>query len=312
MDKFGFQYPWVGLILIVYIIASFVFKANQNSFYIPHILAMPIHVKRNWLSPLLKWIGISMLILALSSPYFSKRKEPLHLSHTIMMMIDVSSSMNGAVVDAKNSIKDINATSLSGSKFEIAKQIASDFAIKQENSNLGVIVFGDFAYVATPLTYDKKTVSDILKGLEEGIAGSGTAMYDALFLGVSLLEKNKAKEKVTILLTDGYNTAGRIGLSTVLRALESQKVKVYTIGIGQKGDYDEAVLNKIALSSNGKFFTANSSNALKKVYAQIDALERSLQRSTAESSIDYLFMYPLMISFFALLWYMKFSLRENR
>ncbi|WP_024955505.1 vWA domain-containing protein [Sulfurospirillum arcachonense] len=312
MDKLGFEYPWMGLLLIVYIIGAFIFKSNQNAFYIPHVLLMPIHVKRNWLSPLLKWIGICMLVLALTSPFIAKRKEPLHLSHTIMMLIDVSNSMNGGGLRSNVSVKDTNTSKSNNSKFEIAKQVASQFAQKQANSNIGVIVFGDFAYVATPLTYDKKTVSSILEGLEEGIAGSMTAMYDALFLSTSLLKKNSAKNKVAILLTDGYNTAGRINLDTALRALSGEKIKVYTIGVGEKGDYDAAVLTKIALESGGQFFEANNQDALKSVYEEIDALERSLQRSTAESSTDYLFIYPLLIAFFSLLGYMGYTLKENR
>jgi Ca-activated chloride channel family protein len=312
MGNLGFEYPWMGLILFVYIFGAFIFKSNQNAFYIPHLLLMPLHVKRNWLMPVLKWLGISMLVLALSSPFISERREPLHLSHTIMMMIDVSDSMNGGNLDSNSTSLEFPITKNSGSKFQVAKQVASNFVKKQTNSNIGVIVFGDFAYVATPLTYDKKIVSTILQNLEEGIAGSKTAMFDALFLGTSLLKKNEAKQKVAILLTDGYNTAGKISFDVVLRALAAEKIKVYTIGIGREGDFDAAVLAKLALNSNGKFFQANSIKALESVYQEIDTLERSLQRSTAESSVEYLFIYPLLIAFFALLGYMSYTVKENR
>lgn len=311
MDKLGFQYPWIGLLLIPFIIGSLIFKSNYPSIYMPHVLLMPLHVKRTWLAPALKWLGICMLILALSSPFLRQRQEPLQLSHTIMLMIDVSESMNGGGLETLGSTNQTENSPLSASKFQVAKKVASEFAATRENSNIGVIVFGDFAYVATPLTYDRQSVSTILTSLEEGIAGSMTAMYDGLFLGVRLLQKNSAKEKVAILLTDGYNTAGHISLDVALRALESENIRVYTIGIGQAGDYDERVLRQIAKASNGEFFEANSENTLQLVYQKIDTLERSLQRSIAEPLVEHLFIYPLLVAFFSLLSYMYYVLKDK-
>lgn len=311
MDKLGFEYPWIGILLIVFLISSYIFRSNYPSLYIPHLLLMPLHVKSRWLVPCLKWLGICMIILALSSPVLRQRQEPFQLSHTIMMMIDVSESMNGGGLDTNTSTNESHNGSLSGSKFQIAKKVASEFTTNRENSTIGLIVFGDFAYVATPLTYDRQSVSTILQGLEEGIAGSMTAMYDALFLGVRLLQKNSAKEKIAILLTDGYNTAGHISLNVALRALKSEKIRVYTIGIGQKGDYDEGVLRQIAHASNGEFFEAQSAYALELVYQKIDTLERSLQRSIAEPLVEHLFIYPLLIAFLSLLGYMFYALKDE-
>lgn len=311
MDKLSFEYPLIGLLLIVFMISAFLFKPNYTSLYIPHLLSMSSRMKRQWLAPFLKWLGICMLILSLSAPILKQRQEPLQLTHTIMLMIDVSESMNGGSLDANSSANDVSKSTLSGSKFQIAKRVASEFAATRENSNIGVIVFGDFAYVATPLTYDRQSVSTILNGLEEGIAGSMTAMYDALFLGVRLLQKNSAKEKIAILLTDGYNTAGRISLDVALRALESEKIRVYTIGIGQPGEYDKDVLRQIARASDGEFFEANSAHALESVYQKIDHLERSLQRSSAEPLIEHLFIYPLFLAFFSLLGYMFYALKDE-
>ena len=246
------------------------------------------------------------------SPFSTHRNEPLQLSHTIMLLIDVSESMNGSGLESSSDfVKDMQNAPELNTKFQLAKYMAAEFVKKQASSNVGVIVFGDFAYVATPLTYDKDMVATILNGLDEGIAGTMTAMYDALFLGVRLLKKNDAKEKVVILLTDGYNTAGRIGLEPTFRAIESEKIRVYTIGVGKKGEYDVNVLKKLATISNGEFFEANSAFALKEVYAKIDELERSLQRSTAEPMKDFLYIYPLLLSLLSLMGYFWYTKRHS-
>ncbi|MDD2784876.1 MAG: VWA domain-containing protein [Sulfuricurvum sp.] len=301
MFNVHFEYPLVWAILVLFCACSLWCKVQPHTLYIPHLLSMPLHVKRSKFSFVLKWLSIVMMLLALSSPTIRYQSDAVKLSHAVMLLMDVSESMSRAGLDTRNS----------KSKFDMSKEIAASFIEQRENDNVGVIVFGDFAYVATPLTFDHQSASNIVQNLNEGIAGKRTAMYDALFLATRLLQKNSAKEKVVILLTDGFNTAGKITLEAVLRTVESEKIKVYAIGIGRSGEYDETLLNLIAQKSGGVFFRANSEQMLVEVYQKIDTMEKSLQKSEAPISINYLYMYPLLVALVALFWYVYRRIKEG-
>lgn len=268
----------------------------------PHVLSLPLHVKKNKFLGILKWIGVSLLIFSLSSPVLKNTQESLRLSHAIMLLMDVSESMSRGLSN--------NGTFVQ-SKFTLSKEIAASFVAQRENDNVGVIVFGDFAYVATPLTYDHQSASMIVQNIDKDSAGKKTAMYDALFLGVRLLQKNSAKEKVMILLTDGFNTTGKVSLDAAIRAIESEKIKVYAIGIGREGEYDETVLKAISTQSGGAFFRASSGKMLEEVYRKIDQMEKSLQTSNTKISFQYLYMYPLLLSFFVLSSYVYLRRQEE-
>lgn len=301
MFSVNFEYPYFLLVICIFILANIFIKHKSTSFYISNVLNIPMVIKKSMLIPFFKWLTIVMMIIALSSPYKIKSEKPEKLSHSIMMLLDVSASMSGVVKSKDNSDE----------KLTIAKKTAIEFIEKQKESTVGLIVFADFAYVATPLTFDKKSVNTIISNLKDGIAGSLTSMYDALFLSTRLLKKNKAKEKVLILLTDGYNTAGVIGKETVLRALSSQNIRVYTIGIGEEKDFDKQILTKLAEDNEGKFYKASSLNSLNEIYKDIDKLEKSLQKIASKPKKTHLYYYPLGIGFLTLLIFMYFFLRRN-
>lgn len=297
----AFEYPYLLMGFFIFILCAFTCKEKHSTLYIPHLLSMPLHVKTHHLQTILKWLGVSMLFTALASPVIQSKEEQLRLSHSILLLLDVSESMHKELFD-RTTMK---------SKFVLSKELAAAFIEKRKMDNIGVIVFGDFAYVATPLTYDYESASMIVQNLEEGVAGNKTAMYDALFLATRLLQNNSAKEKVVVLLTDGFNTTGNIPLDAALRALESEKIKVYAIGIGREGEFDEGVLNVFAQKSGGAFFKANNAKTLEEIYIKIDAMEQSLQNSSGEYHYQYLYMYPLLVAFLALLGYGKLAFRQN-
>lgn len=298
-----FEYPYAFFLILLFIIANIFIKQRYSSFYISNILKTPIIFKQNIWHVFFKWSSICLLIIALTSPYKTVYEKPKKLSHTIMMLMDISFSMAGAVK--------IDNSFSTETKFEMIRKTGLEFVKKQKDSSIGVIVFGDFAYIATPLTYDKNSVLHIINSMQLGSAGKKTAMYDAIFLGSKMLGKNTAKEKVLILLTDGFNTSGVLGEEAVLRAVQSEKLRVYTVGIGSSKDYNEKLLNKLANENKGKFFQAQSLNSLNKIYKEIDSLEKSLQKNVSKSRKEYLYHYVLFGAFFCLLFFMYSFLRRN-
>ncbi len=300
-----FEYPFVFTFLALFIVCAFVCKEKSGYMYMPNFFNISLHVKVNLLKETLKWLSVILLITALASPITKHEKVSTKPAHAVMLLMDVSDSMSqGRMV--VNSLGGVNT------KLNVAKQRASEYIQKRENDNVGIIVFGDFAYVASPLSFDHKSSAKLLEGIRRGVAGSKTAMYDALFLATRLLKNSKAKDKAIILLTDGFNTAGQIPLDVALRAIEDENLKVFTVGIGRYGDYDEQVLKLIAQRSKGEFFSASDSTSLERIYNHIDKLQKSELKAKPQFNKNYLFMYPLSLGLLFLFIYTLVELRGGR
>jgi len=300
-----FEYPFVFLILLIFIICAFACKEKSAYMYMPNFFKVSLRVKKNYSKEILKWLSIVLLITALASPFTKDEKVAVKPAHAVMLLIDVSDSMSQGKMIA-------NALGGVDSKLNIAKKRASEYVEQRRRDHVGVIVFGDFAYVASPLSFDYRSVATLIENIERGIAGSQTALYDALFLSARLLRDSKAKERVAILLTDGFNTAGQIPLKVALNAIEDENIKVFTIGIGRYGEYDENVLRQIAKRSGGEFFSARNSGNLEKIYAHIDKLQKSELRAKPEFNNNYLFIYPLGASLLFLFVYITLHVRGVR
>ena len=122
----------------------------------------------------------------------------------------------------------------------------------------------------------------------------GTAIGMGLATAVNRIKDSQAKSKVIILLTDGVNNRGEIAPETAAEIAKTFGIRVYTIGVGTQGmapypvqtpfgiqyqdipvEIDEAILQKIAETTGGKYFRATDNDSLEKIYKEIDKLEKS-------------------------------------
>ncbi|MEN4046373.1 MULTISPECIES: VWA domain-containing protein [unclassified Sulfurimonas] len=304
-DGIYFEFPKLLFVIFFFIACETLCKMKLPSIYFPHASQfMKSNVSASKLLFFLKWLTIVMMILALMSPV---KDEPYELKpkhgHEIALILDASGSMKERGFDPLNP---------AASRFDVVKSIVRDFINKRENDNMGLVVFGSYSFIASPLTYDKHILSRIVAQLEVGMAGKYTALYEALAQGVNLLKMSKAKSKVAILLTDGYSTAGvdKIPLDVALDIAKKEGVKVYPIGIGAPDEYNRAVLMKIAKETGGVAFGAANASQLKEVYEKIDALEKSEIKNETFSYKNYYYFYPLFIALLSLLLYVY--LRNKR
>jgi len=291
VDRVVFEYPYAILAIIPFVICAIYCKARFDAIIFPHTSLLSYGIKKTSFLPILKWISIVCIVTALMSPVIENKIEiEKNKGYAIGLLLDISRSMNAPGYT---------------NKFAIVKNIVRAFIKKREHDQMGIVVFADFAYVASPLTYDKSMLLKILNHLEVGMAGNRyTAIYDALFFGGKLFVRSNAKSKVIILLTDGENNTQSVPLDVSLRLLKKYGIKVYTIGIGTRGDFNQMELERIAKATGGKFFQATSKEELKDIYAQIDKLEKSEIKSDKFIQKNYLFEYPLFIAFFSLLLYL--------
>jgi Ca-activated chloride channel family protein len=222
------------------------------------------------------------------------------------MILDASQSMQARGFDSTN----INLT-----RFDVVKSIVSDFILKRKNDNIGLVVFGAYSFIASPLTYDEHILSRIVSQLQIGMAGKYTALYEALAQGVNLLKMSESKSKVAILLTDGYSTPNvdKVPLSVAIDMAKKEGIKVYPIGIGSpRGEdgYNAPVLLKIAKETGGVAFGASSATELLSIYKKIDSIEKSKIKNESYTYLKYYYIYPLFVGFLSLILYL--FLRNKR
>jgi len=297
-DGIYFEFSRLLFLIFFFIACETLCKMKLPSLYFPHVAQfMQRSVSSSKLLFFLKWTAIVMMILALMSPV---KDEPYELEpkkgHEIAIIVDASQSMQARGFDMSNP---------SATRFDVVKHIVRDFIETRVTDNMGLVVFGSYSFIASPLTYDENILSGIVSQLQIGMAGKYTALYESLAQGVNLLKMNESKSKIVILLTDGFSTPGKdkIPLDIAIDMAKKEGVKVYPIGIGNSGEYNEAVLLRIAKETGGVFFNAQNKETLKEIYDKIDKLEKSEIKSNKFVKKEYLYELPLFLSVLFLLFY---------
>lgn len=228
----------------------------------------------------LQLIAIGGLIVALTRPQSHDHLKMSRIEGTdIVLALDISGSM---------SEKDFEPT-----RFAAAKEVASKFVNQRENDNMGLVVFAGESLSLMPLTNDRSALLNAISRVQMGDLNDGTAIGDGLVSAINRITSGKAKSKSIILLTDGTNNAGDVPPSTAAQIAKQKGIKVYTIGVGTNGSIkitdpygfstttmetkiDEESLKQIAEMTNGKFFRATDEKMLRKVFDEIDSLEKTV------------------------------------
>jgi Ca-activated chloride channel family protein len=279
-----FEYPW--LLLLVPLLWYCLYRCRERPapryFVHLHLFA----VRRGWLKWLwiLRYLAALLLVVALASPVTVDRDDPLNREGVdVVLAIDASGSMGASGFDPQTR----------ESRFDIARRIAQRFILERIGDNAGVVVFGDFAFIASPVTYEKAVVAEMLDYLGYGMAGENTAIGEGIAMGVRALQRSKAVSKVVILLTDGEHNSGRVSPKEATALAKQRGIRIYTVGMGRKGEFDEAMLKKIAGESGGVFFAAYDPEQLSEVYDAIDGLERSKIKAQRYLRKEHYYMWPL-------------------
>ena len=254
--------------------------------------------KISFLFASLAWIA---LVLATAQPQWLG--EPVSIpaeGRDLMIAVDLSGSMK---------IDDMQVNGRQVDRLKMIKFVLSDFIQRRVGDRLGLILFADTAYLQTPLTYDRETVSQLLNESLIGLVGEQTAIGDAIGLAIKRFETRKESNKVLILLTDGQNTAGNITPEQANELAINNGVTVYTIGVGAdkmlvqsffgnrqvnpSQDLDEDMLTDIATSTGGRYFRARDAESLKQIYATLDELEPIARETRQMRPLQALYYYPL-------------------
>lgn len=235
-----------------------------------------------WFWALLRVLLWIVLVVALMGPQWLERyTEVVSHGHDLMLAVDISRSMEA--LDFELGDRAVN-------RLAVVKGVVGRFIEQRREDRLGLILFGDAAYLQAPLTLDGAAVRDMLDGVVPRMAGDATAIGDAVGLAVKKLRERPAGGRVIILLTDGQNTAGGLPPLDAARLAKHYGIRVYTVGVGSHGKVpvpeggelimkamplDEALLKAMAEMTGGIYFRATNTAALRAVYRHIDGLEKT-------------------------------------
>ncbi len=230
-----------------------------------------------WLA-LIAW---SLLLLAAARPQWLGQAIEIPVSgRDLMLAVDLSKSMQEVDFVIEGQRVD---------RLQATKKVVGEFIERRVGDRLGLVLFGTQAYLHVPLTFDRRTVQQLLDETVIGLAGPSTAIGDAIGLSVKRLRDNDSEDKVLILITDGANTAGVIEPTRAAELAAAAGLTIHTIGIGAdeimvrrlfgsfrfnpSRELDEKTLRAVADSTGGRYFRARDVDELDKIYAEIDKLE---------------------------------------
>ena len=297
MSQFSFEYPYLLGLILLFIVCAKYCKERSRAIFFPHVKTLMAQGNRaSSLLTWLKWIGITAAVIALASPvitksYTNSKKE----GRDIVLIVDSSDSMRQRGFDPSDIMK---------SKFDVVKEVVGDFIQKRKDDRIGMVTFADIAFIASPLTFEKKFLTDITKMQRMGIAGKRTAINDAIVQSYNLLSKSKAKSKIAILLTDGVDNMSKIPFQDVINLIKKRDIKLYTIGIGDARDYNGAYLKALADAGHGEAYGARDATTLEKIYEEIDKLEATKIDDKKIVQHTYLYIYPLFLAILSLMLFM--------
>lgn len=258
-------------------------------------------MRRRWIQRIGAILVWALLVVALAKPEWVG--EPIvrtEAARDVMLAIDLSGSMD------YRDFPDESGQTVR--RLDAVRRVVEQFVSERHSDRVGLIVFGDKAYLQLPFTRDLQTARELVNLMDVGMAGPRTAVGDAIGLSIKSFESSELDEKLLILLTDGNDTASRM---TPINAAEIAKIngiEIYTIGVGDpeatgedRVDFD--TLKAIASRTGGEFFDAGDEATLGQVYQRIDDLAVADVKTTAwrprESMVHWPTGIAVMIVLFA-------------
>ena len=245
----------------------------------------------------LAWV---LLVTAAARP--QSLGEPVQLpisGRDLLLAVDISGSMETEDMVLGNQV---------ASRLAAVKYVVGDFIERRQGDRLGLILFGDQAYLQTPLTFDRKTASIQMDEAAIGLAGQRTAIGDAIGLAVKRLRDQPQENRVLVLLTDGENTAGTVDPQKAADIAANEGVRIYTIGVGAderivsgffgrrrvaNSELDEPALIAIAEKTGGSYFRARDIEGLEQIYQLLDELEPVSEDEDVFRPVHELYSWPL-------------------
>ncbi len=295
-------------------------------------------VKLLWLPDVLRCVVLACLIAALARPQLGREREKITQQGVdILLALDVSASML--------------AEDVRPNRIEAAKRTIQRFVQHLTTDRVGLVVFAGRSFTQCPLTTDYGTVLELVSEARINMVGfDGTAIGEALANCVYRFESDavnqarqaaddpatvddeaakalgKARSRVVIFLTDGFNNTGRVAPIDAAHIAKLKNIKVHCIGLGSPqgapipyyrngrrtylqapdgsvllSQLDERTLQDISSITGGRYFLATDAAGLEQVYRQIAAMEKHDIQVQHLTMYEERFLWPLCLGLALLL-----------
>lgn len=308
-------YPWIFILIPLPWLLRWLLPMARPAFsralkipFFNTMTSMNVDSSHPSLSYLNLWIAFiiwCLLLIAAANPQWLG--EPIDLQRTgrnLMLAIDLSGSME---------IRDMKLRGQQVDRLQVIKAVAEQFIQKRVGDRLGLILFGTRAYLQTPLTFDRKTVSAMLNDATIALPGPLTAIGDAIGLAIKRLQQYPKQSRVLILLTDGQSNSGAVSPLDAAKVAAKEGIRIYTIGLGADRlviptilgarvvnpsiELDEKGLREIAQLTGGQYFRARDFNSLQRIYTDLNQLEPIQINQNRYRPLTPLYPWPLGLAF---------------
>jgi Ca-activated chloride channel family protein len=278
-----FEWPvaLVGLVAVPALMALYVLRERRRTefaarFTTPALLPNLVDSAPSWR----RHLPLAVLLVALTAMVVGVARPHATVSvpreeATVILALDTSLSMRA---------KDVRPTRLAA-----ARGAARAFLDKiPKKFRVGVVGFSGRAAIALPPTDDRLLARQALNSLRPG---EGTALGDAVSLGVQLGRRQRAKDGTVpptaiLVISDGANTSGRTSPDAAAQQARSLHIPVYAVVVGTDngvvtvsltGGYRAQIrvppspetLRRLARATGGRFFTASNDAGLRQVYEKL-------------------------------------------
>jgi Ca-activated chloride channel family protein len=251
----------------------------------------------------LEGLAVVFFLLALLDPVYPfvlNRVERGGLE--IMFVFDLSQSMEEPLREPV-----ANPASLppSPSKMETVKASAAAFIRKRPGDAIGLIIFSNNAYLASPATFDHDSLLNYLRMVSpqtlvtEGYTaiGEGLALAQQFFT-LSQERERRAKGQIIILFTDGVNNYGRDPLEQIERA-RANGTRIYYIGVALEPGASQDIAEDVP-STGGQFFDVRDPAHLQEAVEAIDKIEKGRFHTLQLSQQQPAYFIFVLLAFLAL------------
>ena len=310
---FAFKYPYILLFIFLIPVVIFILLNRKtdptfafSSRELVDGLKQTMRARLARLPLYLRAMALVFLILAFARPQsVLEGTKTISEGVDIVLALDTSTSMLA---------EDFTLRGARVNRFDVVREVVKEFIQKRKDDRIGMVAFAARAYTVCPLTSDYQWLNENIDRVSVAMIEDGTAIGSAIASSAGRLRTSKTKSKIVILLTDGVNNAGSISPVMAAEAARALGIKIYTICVGRKGlspypfrdpygrkvyqnipiEIDEDVLKRIANITGGKYYLASDSETLRKIYDDINKLEKSTIEHFGYREYSELFYYFLI------------------
>jgi Ca-activated chloride channel family protein len=307
LEVMTIAHPWLLTLLVLPVILWFVlppYKESQPAIRVPWFRRMADLLRLNPAEgaairrvPVARMaagmLGWALIVFALARPQFIEAPVSRILpTRDLLLLVDLSGSM-----EARDFA---NAAGEQVDRLSAVKEVLDEFLERREGDRVGLIVFGNAAFVQVPFTQDLDACRLLLEETAVRMAGPRTAFGDAMGLGITLFQRSELEHRVMIALTDGNDTGSRIPPHEAAKVARDNDITVHVVGVGDPSSVgeellDEETLQAVADATSGRYFHANDREELQEIYAELDRIDtREIESESYRPRRD-LFHWPLAV-----------------